>query len=236
MKNVIQFGDQQVSYLLKRSKRKSLGIEVNSDGQLIVTAPDYIPIDKIEWALDKRQSWILEKIKEKSDNLQIQPKRKYVSGESINLFGRQYYLKIVESDTSSISIVDDQIMASLASEDDPREKIEDWLLKELNNVVSNKLETCLGRFNDIHEIVQNPIFKIKRMKRRWGSCSAKGEISLNFNLFAAPAECIEYIICHELTHLIHPNHSDEFYHSLKRLCPNYQALKTQLDDKTVIYD
>ena len=119
----IELGNRKVDYSLKRTKRKTLGITVNAKGQVIVTAPDYIPMDKIEEVIQKKKNWIIEKVQEKESNLQIQPKRKFVSGESVYLFGRQYYLKVIKSNDYHIEIAHNRINFSVRNLNEAEAKV-----------------------------------------------------------------------------------------------------------------
>lgn len=236
MNQTIELGNHTIEYELKRSKRKSMGIEVNAKGQLVVTAPDFIPQGKVDEVLKKKSSWILEKIAEKKENYQVQPKRKYVSGESIYLFGRQYYLKVIESDEEKIEKAHNRLMVHVRTEDNAKKSIEEWSRKELERVISEKLPQCINRMNQRYSQKFTPEVKVRKMNKRWGSCKETGTINLSTLLAAVDPECIEYVIYHELTHIVHPNHGEQFYSKLGEICPNYQELKNKLESSTIPSD
>lgn len=233
--NSIELHGRQISYNLLRSKRRTLGIEVDAKGQVIVTAPDYIPLNKIEEVLLKRQNWIIEKVAEKSNNLQIQPKRQYVSGESIYLFGKQYYLKIELSNDYYVEKDLHRITFYMKDYSEAEKQVTSWLHKQLSSVVKAKSEECLRIFTSKFAIPIIPVFKIRKMDKRWGSCTEGGVIHLNPMLVAASVECIEYVIYHELAHLLHSNHSESFYKVLKATCSNYEFIKEKLDTETFLF-
>ncbi|EQC45181.1 PF01863 family protein [Bacteriovorax sp. BSW11_IV] len=226
----------ELNYSLKRSKRKTLGIEVNHKGEVIVTAPDYIPMDKIEEVIQKRRSWILEKVKEKEKNLQIQPKRKYLSGESVYLFGRQYYLKVIKSNDYYVEMAHNRINFYVRDLDEAEAKVTEYLDNEFRSLIAYKTAECLETFQDRYSIPLVPEFKIRKMAKRWGSCTKDGVINLNPTLVAASVECIEYVIFHELTHLLHHDHDEEFFRTLKSVCPKYKELKEKLEKETVLFE
>lgn len=234
--NSIEFGERKIDYDLKRSKRKTLGMEINAKGQLIVTAPDYIPLDKVEEVLQKRKNWIIEKMEEKSSNLQIQPKRKYVSGESIYVFGKQYYLKIVKSNDFYVEKDIDRLTFYMIDTSKAENVVTDWLDAEFRSLVAVKAAECLDRFRDAYSIPVVPTFLIRKMSKRWGSCTNEGTIILNPKLVASSVESIEYVIYHELSHLLHYDHGEEFYRTLRGVCVNYEMIKERLDRETILFD
>lgn len=234
--NSIEFGERKIDYDLKRSKRKTLGMEINAKGQLIVTAPDFIPLDKVEEVLLKRKSWIIEKMEEKSNNLQIQPKRKFVSGESIYLFGKQYYLKIVKSNDFYVEKEIDKLTFYMIDTSKAEWVVIDWLDAEFRSLVAVKTVECLDKFRDAYSIPVVPNFVIRKMSKRWGSCTNEGTIILNPKLVAASVESIEYVIFHELSHLLHNDHGEEFHRKLKGVCPKYKVIKEKLDKETILFE
>ncbi|POB13624.1 M48 family metallopeptidase [Halobacteriovorax sp. DA5] len=232
----IELGNRKVNYSLKRSKRKTLGITVNAKGQVIVTAPDYIPMNKIEEVIQKRKNWIIEKVQEKENNLQIQPKRKFVSGESVYLFGRQYYLKVIKSNDYHIEMAHNRINFYVRDLDEAEDKVTEYLDNEFRSLIAYKTAECLEAFTGRYSTPIEPVFKVRKMAKRWGSCTKDGVINLNPMLVAASIECIEYVIFHELTHLLHDNHDDEFFMTLKTVCPKYKELKEKLEKETVLFE
>ncbi|WP_408095527.1 M48 family metallopeptidase [Peredibacter sp. HCB2-198] len=233
--NSIELDGRHIAYNLQRSKRRTLGITVDAKGQVIVTAPDYIPLNKIEKVLLKRQNWIIEKVAEKSNNVQIQPKRQYVSGESIYLFGKQYYLKIELSNDYNVEKDLHRITFYMKDYTETEKQVTSWLYEQLISVVKVISEECLRNFTSKFAIPTIPVFKIRKMEKRWGSCTEYGVIHLNPKLVAASIECIEYVIYHELTHLIRDKHNDYFYRDLIQVCPEYLRLSNKLNNETVIY-
>lgn len=213
-----------------------MGIEVNHKGEVIVTAPDYIPQSKIDEVLAKRMKWIQEKVSDKQSNLNIQPRRRYVSGESVYLFGRQYYLKVIKSNDYHIEMAHNRINFYVRELDEAEAKVTEYLDNEFRSLIAYKTAECLEAFIDRYSIPVVPEFKIRKMAKRWGSCTKDGVINLNPMLVAASIECIEYVIFHELTHLLHDDHNDEFFRTLKSVCPKYKELKEKLEKETVLFE
>tara|TARA_B100001971_G_scaffold84647_1_gene78097 strand:+ start:208753 stop:209445 length:693 start_codon:yes stop_codon:yes gene_type:complete len=225
-----------LNYSLKKTKRKTLGIEVNHQGEVIVTAPDYIPQSKIDEVLAKRMKWIQEKVAEKKNNLNTQPKRNYVSGEALYLFGRQYYLKVIETNYENVEIDHNRITFYIREGESAKRVISEYLLNEFKAMIFHMADECLETFSKKYSISTKPKFKVRKMAKRWGSCTKDGIINLNPMLVAASVECIEYVIFHELTHLLHDDHDDEFFRTLKSVCPKFKELKERLEKETVLFE
>lgn len=103
-----------------------------------------------------------------------------------------------------------------------------YLDKQCREVFREILETCYPVFRKYS--VPMPSLRIRDMETRWGSCSSKrGVITLNKRLLVAPRHCIEYVVTHELCHLVHPNHSKRFYEFLTMLMPDWRERKKTLD-------
>lgn len=234
--NSIEFDDKKINFQLKKTKRKTLGLEVDYAGSLIVTAPDYIPMSRIEDILVKKKDWILEKINEKKENYQIQPARSFVSGESIYLFGRQYYLKIIKSNDYYVEVAHNRIHFYVKDLNEAEAKVTEYLDNEFKVLINKTTTECLNVFKEKYSISIEAKFNIRKMSKRWGSCTQNGIINLNPLLVAASVECIEYVIFHELTHLLHDDHNDEFFRALKSVCPKYKELKEKLEKETVLFE
>lgn len=234
--NRIELDNKEIIYQLKNSNRKTLGLEIDHSGSLIVTAPEYIPISKIEDVIRGKKTWILEKIAEKKANFLIQPSRKFVSGESIYIFGRQYFLKVEFGDHEGIVLAHNRVVLTVKDEQYAAQFMAEWLDQQLEKEIQSLWTKCLGRFVAITDTTVKPKYRIHPMKNRWGSCTASGLITLNSKLISATIECIEYVILHELAHLVHFDHDEDFHDTLMALCPNYKILKKKLDENTVLFE
>lgn len=197
----------------------------------MVNAPELASIDKICSIVAKRAPWIL-KNQEAFANYPLPlPAHQYVSGESFRYLGRQYRLKVSKGKMNKAKLKG-QFLIILVH--DPFQKqqiknlVEGWLRDKAHNIFSSLLMDCLNRVQAIG-IVSAPPLRIRRMKRRWGSCSPKGIISLNPDLVSAPKDCIEYVITHELCHLVEMNHSKRFYALLDSLLPDWKIRKALLN-------
>ncbi len=156
--------------------------------------------------------------------------RRYESGETLLYLGRQYRLRVRAGPASSIRLVGRFLEAELRDPGD-REAVaglvDGWFRRRALDVLRQAEQRCL-EITARHG-VSAAVVVLRRMKRRWGSCSAKGRITLNPALVGVPIHCIDYVVMHELCHLKHHDHSRSFYRLLTRCMPDWEARKACLD-------
>ncbi len=225
----ITYGRGEISFQLSFSKRKSLEISVHPDKSVFVKAPEGTERLAIENKVRKRARWIKRQIRYFDQFDPRTPSRKYVSGESHLYLGKKYRLKIVSGSENSVLLKNGYfIVTSNSSKPEHIESIlNSWYRAKANHYLTKSFEECWAKFK-LNEL-SKPTFKIMKLKKRWGSLSKNKTLSLNLDLIKAPKECIEYVIIHELCHLVHHNHSTEFYKLLERALPNWEKRKLKLE-------
>lgn len=232
----IKLGDQDIHYDLKTSDRRTVGLEVNSSGCLIVKAPSIVPLSKIEQLLKYKKAWIIKKIEFAKSHTKNRLFLQFVDGEIIPLLGRNYILRVTESDYNSITDIGSQIFVEGSNKNQIRNLVLSWLQNEFEQKMNEIFSVCLNHFNLIMKTEFYPQFKIRKMHRRWGSCSSDGRIHLSHTLLLADPNCISYVVYHELSHLIHYDHSAQFYRVLSAVCPRHKELKNKLNSEIILFE
>lgn len=223
----IQFGSKKIDFRLEYSDRKSLGITVKPDLEVLVRAPMDTALDKIKEKLHKRAPWIL---KQQSFFLSFYPKtpeRKYVSGETHLYLGRQYRLKLEISETESVKLKGKFIEIRTTDKSHAAQLLKVWYLNAAKTKFHAIAKGLIGKFEKYG--VEPSAMVLRDMPARWGSCTAKGKIILNPELIKAPKGCIEYVIIHELCHLVHHDHTQKFLDLQTREMPDWEKWKTKLE-------
>lgn len=201
-----------------RKKMKNIYVRIDEKGDLIVSAPLNFPENKIYELLESRKKIIEEKLKK----IKI---KEYKDGDEIYFLGKKYILRIKEINRQEeeIKIDNNQIIFSMSNSNnlEKRKKIiKNWYMEEGKNIVIPLFEKYL-------KIIKKDINKvtIKDLKSKWGSCNPRTRnINLNVQIFSRPIEFIEYVIFHELTHLIYPHHQKEFYEFIEQYMCNYKEI------------
>jgi predicted metal-dependent hydrolase len=227
----VEYGTTTIPYVVTRTDRKRVSIEVLPRLIVIVSAPRSATAEAIRAAVQSKGSWILRQCRYFADLLPHTPQRRFVSGESHLYLGRKYRLRIREANgPERVTLDSGQLHIytnAIDSLDAKRALLAGWYRRHAERVLPERVEACtthpLLRESRPSEI------RIRMLAKRWGSCSPQGRLSLNVDLIRAPRGCIDYVITHELCHLIVPNHSLKFTRLLDRIMPDWRERKQQLE-------
>ena len=206
---------------------KNISLKVKPDTQVILTVPLHINDSHIQSILDKRTLWIDKKI-EYFENIPNSIEKEYVSGENFKYLGKNYRLKVIKSTQVEINLQRNFLELKVKNKKDfntKRTLIDNWYQKQANIYFQNIIDS-------FHYLIKSEVKKlrIRKMKTRWGSCNpSKKYINLNSELIKKPTICIEYVILHEMVHLLHPNHNLEFYNFLTTYMPDWKHRKQLLE-------
>lgn len=227
MTSSIQFGSTRIDFRLEFVNRKSLGITVKPDMTVLVKAPLGSSLDMIREKVHKRAPWIL---KQQSYFLAFHPKtppRRYVSGETHLYLGRQYQLRVKQGKDQSVKIKGKFIEVVTASKSGVKDLVRRWSLENAKTKFHLIAPPLIQRFKKYG--VEPSSIVLREMKTQWGSCTPKGKIILNPDLIRAPKGCIEYVIVHELCHLVHHDHTQKFIDLQTREMKDWEKWKMKLE-------
>jgi predicted metal-dependent hydrolase len=185
-----------------------MGITVTPDLFVYVKVPNETSIEKVKEKLLKKAPWI---IRQQSYFLSFRPKtpeRRFVAGETHLYFGRQYRLKVIINKTESVKLKGKFIEVKATDKSRVKQLVGEWYLQNAKSKFRAIAQPLIADFKK-HKIEPSSII-LRNMPTRWGSCTPKGKIILNPELIKAPKGCIEYVIIHELCHLVHHDHTQKF--------------------------
>lgn len=221
------FGSVTIDYELSFKDRKSLNIKVFPDCTVRVCAPTGSTLEKIEAKLREKAPWILKQQREFLSYHPLTPPRQYVNGETHLYLGRQYRLRIYPSEENLVSLSSGFIHV-YTNEKEPIEKqLWGWYRQKAADHFNKLLEKVLTLFQKYG--IEEPALEIRHMTKRWGSCTVNGKVILNLELIKAAKGSIEYVIIHELCHLVHHNHTRAFYELQTRMMPDWKKWKERLE-------
>jgi predicted metal-dependent hydrolase len=226
----LALADKILNYGLRFSERRTLAISVLPDGSVDVSAPFETPIAKIEERLAARLSWIRRQQAFFGQFAPRVPARRHVGGETHLYLGRQYRLRVEQGEKEAVTLRSGRLFVSLPGVATP-ERTSHALNAWYHERALVKLPE---RFANVQKQVAYPglvpdRLSIRPLRRRWGSMSPAGRLTLNATLIKAPVSSIDYVIVHELCHLAHADHSPAFYRLLRRLMPDWEARKARLE-------
>jgi predicted metal-dependent hydrolase len=227
----IKYGTTRIPFQLKYSNRKTLGITVYPDKQVTITAPNGASMQKILEKIGNRAGWISKQIR-KFESYQEKLTRRnpeYVSGETFYFKGRKYRLKVQEGSIEEVNLHGKYLKVTVQKKSD-EEHIAMLLMKWYRHQAKLIFAERLEKYSYIlkrEKIILNNLF-VRRLEKRWGSCSENRNIILNLSLIQAPLQCIDYVLVHELCHLKYLNHGPKFYEMLTRYMEGWEKRKNRL--------
>jgi len=230
----IQVGAQTISYSLTFASRKSVGITIRPDLSVDVRAPRSMSRLEVAEIMHKRANWILghlEKFAQRAP--QSPPSTKSTSG-AYAFLGRQLSLKLMPATArvkEQVVLEKDAIQVWVKEINDQARVdalLEKWSREQAESIFLIRLTLLYSKFK--YRTSNLPDLKIRRMKARWGSCSTNGVITLNVKLIHLDLALIDYVVMHEICHLIEHNHSKEYYALLGRTMPDWRQRRQQLNE------
>ena len=192
----------------------------------MVKAPTGTTLEKVRSTVKKKAPWI---IKQQGFFLSFHPRtpaRKYVSGESHLYLGRQFRLKVSLGKKNDVKYKGRFIEVVTKNKAKTKGLMKQWYKVKAKEKFAEIAEPYIQRFKR-YKVEPKGLF-IQEMKYRWGSCTSKGKIILNPELMMAPKRCIEYVIIHELCHLVHHDHTQKFIDLQTREMPDWAKWKNKL--------
>ncbi|KOM96362.1 zinc-dependent protease [Clostridium botulinum] len=224
MKDIFLMGER-LQYILKTKKRKTISIKIGKEFIIEVTAPLGTNEYTIEQVLKKEEKWIIKNIK-KLKEVEIFNGYYYL--------GELYYLKIkeVRSLYFKLELDSNKFMVYINSGilKEKREVIiKDNLEKFYKEKAVKVLKERTDYYSNILKVAPKNIV-IKNQKTLWGSCSSKGNINYNYKIVMAPLKILDYIVVHELCHLVHMNHSKDFWQLVESIIPDFKERRNWLKE------
>lgn len=233
----IFYGNKIIEFEVQRKKVKNINLNVKPDMTVVVSANDSVPEDYILSFVKAKAQWIIRNVgyfrevqsEHAADKL-------YLSGESFKYMGKQYRLKVEESEiTEGVKYYKGYIYLYINDKSNYKRKeklVNDWYRAKAHEKFNESL-------NRMHMVVEKygitrPEIQIRTMKARWGSCiEDRLSILLNGDLIKAPKLCIDYVVLHELIHFKFRNHDSDFYDFMTSLMPDWKMRKEILDEEIV---
>jgi predicted metal-dependent hydrolase len=230
----IKLGDIVVDVVQKDIKNIHLSVYPPT-GKVRISAPLRMDIDTIRVFAITKLGWIKSQQKKLLEQARETP-REYIDRESHYVWGKRYLLKVIEQDAApEVELKHSTMLLQIrpATSDERKYEILDaWYREQLKEVVWHlitKWEPLMG--------VQVQKFFVQKMKTKWGSCSpASKSIRLNTDLAKKPPECLEYIVVHEMTHLLEPTHNNRFIILMDQFMPKWRFYKDELNKLPVRHE
>jgi predicted metal-dependent hydrolase len=221
--------DQNIEYKIVYSRRRSIGISVGPDSGVTVRAPHRTSARTIENLVISKSTWIKKHLENYKSVVRIKNNIIYTDGATVLFRGKDYQIRIIESKTYSVKLIEDSIeigLRNIAETDKAGLMLEKWFRIIAEGIFRKKFEEILIRFRNYNFTPAE--FSVRTLKRRWGSCSSKGKITISSELVKLDDIYLEYVILHELCHLRHHDHGQKFYKLLSEVFPDWKQRRSEL--------
>ena len=239
--DIIQFGSKQLLYKIIRANRKKTVAIYVGPAVATVRAPKLLSVEKIKALVEKKAPWIFDQQEQIQHGRLLHAPKEFVTGESFPYLGRQCRLKVIHTVDRTVNaccLTNGRLQVTIGEhlkggeeKDAVREALIAWYKKRAKSKIIERLPRLTL------QLVRWPAsIQIKDQKCRWGSCSRNGVVRFNWKIIMPPVPVMDYLIVHELCHLIHQNHSPAYWKEVEAALPNYKEMREWLRIHNFIMD
>ena len=205
-----------------RSKRRTIGLQITSDGCLYVRSPRSASLSEIHSFILKKKNWILKNQKRMAERVRAFQPRAFTDGETLPFLGQTYKLSI-EKDQNTPPYLNNGFHLAQTHRNQARQLLTAWYIEQAAGIIPQRVRHFAG----LHGLHPGRI-RISHTRKRWGSCGFRGSLNFSWRLILAPIDAIDYVIVHELAHLREKNHSSRFWRKVDEMLPGYEKYRIWL--------
>lgn len=228
-----------LTFTVRRSPRRaSIGISVERDGSLCVTAPEGCPPDLLEQAVRAKQFWVYTKLAQKQILSHPSVSRSFVDGEGFLYLGRSYRLRLIDPPAPKsgevappLRLTQGRFLLRRDARARAREHFVDWYGAHARLWIAGRLPHLAERIG-----ATTRGLAIRDLGYRWGSCGSGGGLNFHWRCILLPPRIVDYVIVHELVHLIEPHHNVTFWQRVLRVLPDYEERRRWLAEEGGRFD
>jgi len=223
--SIVQFGRTFIPYCIERGQRhRTVAIAVDPERGIRVRAPQHTPVTALDDIVRRKAKWIIDKRRQQEDLPPRPTPREFVNGETFLYAGRQYRLKLVprtERAGQRVRLVGAHLQVSAG------ERIRHFLVAWYRERALERVDTRMHVWAERLRAFPTRV-SVREQRARWGSADARGNLRINWRIVQAPTRLLDYVIAHELVHLLHHDHTRDFWSTLGRVMPDYEARREKL--------
>jgi predicted metal-dependent hydrolase len=212
----------KLNYTVVYSKRRTLSLIVERDGAVVVRAPLGTSDTSIRRVVEAKRLWLYEKTNHKQKYPAYATRKEFVAGETLLYLGRNYRLDLTNDDMPGLHF-NGGFTLSRRYRTDAARLVREWYIERARQ----KLPAKVDAFAKALGVTYGRVL-ISDLKVRWGSCTPKNNLNFNWRIIKAPTFVIDYVIVHELAHLLEPNHTPRFWNIVSVQVPRYEEAKAWL--------
>lgn len=228
MKMAFEYETEIIEFTVKYSERKTLEIRIEPPDTVTVRAPKKASKDDVLKIVKSKAKWIVQKLFELSQVEYRKTQKEFVNGESFMYLGRNYLLELIYDNTVNNPITKlYQGKFYLNTNTNDKEKLRNSMEEWYREKALEKVVERVDYFQSYFSVTPRAI-KVKEQKRRWASCTSTKDLLFNWRCVMAPLYVLDYIVVHEMCHMIHLNHSSNYWNLVESIMPDYKKRKEWL--------
>lgn len=235
-KRTVQTAKGVIEYTFERKEVRNINLRIRHDSSVYISAPAKVSAETVENFIVSRTDYIFKALDSFSRKEPPKTEMQYISGENVTFLGRNMRIKIEKDSHEYVSCDGIYVYIHVKRPDyynRKRNLFNAWIDSQCMTVFMDMMHQVHKKFEPYN--IKLPQLKIRNMTSRWGSCQPSKEIvTLNKRLIESPKNCIEYVVTHEFCHLIHPNHSRNFYSLLQVMLPDWKESKNFLEESVIL--
>lgn len=214
---------KDIQYDLSRSQRKTASIYIERDGRVSVMAPDQWSDEQVQHVLERKRAWIYRGLAEWEDLNATRVEREFVSGEGFLYLGSSYRLTLVERQNEPLTLKDGWFRLRADEVANAPERFKDFYRTKGLDRLPRRVA-----YYQVKMGVEAIGVRVMELKNRWASCSSDHKINFHWKCLMAPMRILDYIVVHELAHLLHEHHTQAFWGTVDKVMPDYRDRKEWL--------
>jgi predicted metal-dependent hydrolase len=230
--STVQFGRTLLAYQIRRSQRRStVSIAVVPNEGLVVTAPEKATTQRLDVLVRRKGAWIAQRLKQQDELPPALPEREFVSGETFKYLGRQYRLLVkvgapgcrVRLQGPYLNLILVKALTASQRALRARQALVEWYRNKARDYLPQRAVQWARKLG-----LPEPRIVVAEPPKRWGSTAKNGTVRINWRVLQCPVSLVDYVLAHELVHLVHEDHSRAFWATLGAIMPDYEERKKRL--------
>jgi len=227
----ITFGTRTIPFIVERSaRRETVSISVDLADGVIVKAPEGLDSAAVDEVVRNKAPWVVQRLAAFEELGPVPEPHEFMSGETFTYLGRQYRL-LVRPEAgrrgASVKLKGAWLEATVPAQGEQaplvHQALQAWYRRLAAQRLPERVRLYTGKLG-----IDEPAVLVRDQQKRWGSCTAKGELRFNWRIVMGPMSLVDYVVAHEVCHLVVANHSAAFWKLLGTILPDHEARKERL--------
>ena len=214
--------------LVRSTRRRSISIEI-SNAKVMVRAPKFVAQAEIEKFVHEKSLWVQQKLRQQEQQLSYAPVYSFTPGSTMPYLGETLTLVVHKQSKADAVRYGDKLLVILSSRARASEQAQikrvvcHWYQQQGYRLLQHKTDLAAAQLG-----VKHTGIALKATRSKWGHCTAQGAIQYNWQIMLAPEPVVDYLVAHEVSHLLHHNHSPAFWAAVEHLCPSHKTYRAWL--------